>query len=456
MTKASITPLAYQPDATRLFENIAHLPWSQLLDSCQTDHSRARYDILVADPVYKLISQNGETTVFNRNNQTIESTQDPFVLLHKYSSLYQIKDNELPFYGGAVGYLGYDLLPVDSEDNRPALLDMPDLAFGIYEWSIINDHKLQKTFFVSVDEKIRPDELFANSLINKDTNQPGLSIKHLQNSCNEQQYAEIFQRIQHYLTEGDCYQVNFARCFYSQCEGNAWASYKQLRTSNPVPFGAYLNLPFAKILSCSPERFIKVRGNRVETCPIKGTSPRSDNNKQDLKLQEQLANSSKDKAENLMIVDLLRNDLGKSCLPGSIKVPELFNIEAFPTVFHMVSTVTGTRKEQLTALDVLQNSFPGGSITGAPKKRAMQIIQELETFKRQLYCGSIGYISFNGNIDTNIAIRTLVSDGKQLVFWAGGGIVSDSQPDQEFAETIDKARAFLSMLTDNNDWVSAK
>ena len=214
-----------------------------------------------------------------------------------------------------------------------------------------------------------------------------------------------------------------------------------------MPFGAFLDLPFAHILSASPERFIQVTGKRVETRPIKGTRPRSSNPVKDQLLKTELSTSAKDRAENLMIVDLLRNDLGKNCSPGSIHVPELFSVESYPTVFHLVSSIKGTIAEGKTAIDVLRDCFPGGSITGAPKKRAMEIIRELEKHRRGVYCGAIGYISFNGNLDTNIAIRTMVVGGDRLCFWAGGGIVSDSDVHAEFEETQDKARAFFDLLS---------
>jgi para-aminobenzoate synthetase component 1 len=262
-------------------------------------------------------------------------------------------------------------------------------------------------------------------------------------------YRRAFGRIQTYIRDGDCYQVNLARRYVASADGDAWTAYRCLRSRNPSPFGAYLHLPFCRVLSASPERFLELRGDRVETRPIKGTRPRAADPARDAALARELAASAKDRAENLMIVDLLRNDLGKSCVPGSIAVPRLFEVEHHPTVHHLVSTVTGRLRPDRDAIDLLRGCFPGGSITGAPKLRAMQIIEELEPHRRGLYCGSIGYIGFDGAMDTNIAIRTLVCSEGIARFWAGGGIVADSDCDAEYRETEDKAAALLRLLEDS-------
>src|SRR5690606_14358319 len=220
----------------------------------------------------------------------------------------------------------------------------------------------------------------------------------------------------------------------------------RLRIINPAPFSAYLNTPYAQILSASPERFLRVVGGRVETRPIKGTRPRAGHARLDAEIIEALAASEKDRAENLMIVDLLRNDLSKCCAPGTVRVPRLFEVESFATVHHLVSTVTGELRADRDALDLLRGCFPGGSITGAPKLRAMQIIEELEPHRRGVYCGAIGYLGFDGGMDLNIAIRTMVYSRGVIRFWAGGGIVADSRLEDEYQETYDKAAAMLRLL----------
>ena len=259
-------------------------------------------------------------------------------------------------------------------------------------------------------------------------------------------YAAAIGRIKHYLKEGDCYQINLAQRFSAPCQGDPWQAYLKLRKLNAAPFSAYLNMPGVQILSSSPERFLKVSGRLVETKPIKGTRPRKKNAAKDFEQVRQLQNSKKDRAENVMIVDLLRNDISKTCQKGSVQVPELFAIESYATVHHLVSTVTGVLDAGRHALDLLKSCFPGGSITGAPKVRAMQVIEELESHRRGVYCGAIGYIGFDGNMDTNIAIRTLVHSSGTIRFWAGGGIVNDSVMADEYQETFDKAAAMLALL----------
>jgi para-aminobenzoate synthetase component 1 len=265
-------------------------------------------------------------------------------------------------------------------------------------------------------------------------------------NMTREQYGRAFARIMDYIREGDCYQVNLAQRFSADATGDAWSAYQRLRVINPAPFSAYLSTPHAQILSASPERFLKVESGRVETRPIKGTRPRAGHPRLDAERIEALRASAKDRAENVMIVDLLRNDLSKNCRPGSVKVPKLFDVESYATVHHLVSTVTGELEAGRDAIDLLRGCFPGGSITGAPKLRAMQIIEELEPNRRGVYCGAIGYVGFDGGMDLNIAIRTLVYSRGAIRFWAGGGIVADSTLEDEYQETFAKAAALLALL----------
>jgi len=450
MAELNTYDLPYQSDPTRLFSLIKHLPWSQLLDSGNYPGERGRYDILVADPKFKVTSQDGNIFVEQENNQIIKQHKDVFETLRALLDQPIHNNTDLPFYGGALGYFGYDILTSNPQKNaKPNLHKIPDLAIGIYYWAIVNDHKQHKTTFIT-SEKNNPilDSLIADlSITAKDTKSVApISIDRLFVDTDKEAYKNSFNKIQNYLTEGDCYQINYARCFHADAKGSPWESYKQVRKNNPTPFAAYLNFPFGQILCSSPERFLKVKDQKVESRPIKGTRPRSSDPTKDNLLYQELLNSDKDKAENLMIVDLLRNDLGKSCIPGSIHVPELFSIESYPTIYHLVSSVVGTLANNKSSLDLLKDSFPGGSITGAPKKRAIEIIDELEVFQRGIYCGAIGYINFDGTMDTNIAIRTLIMSEGKLSFSVGGGIVSDSDADQEFQETLDKARAYFDLL----------
>jgi para-aminobenzoate synthetase component 1 len=245
--------------------------------------------------------------------------------------------------------------------------------------------------------------------------------------------------------------VNLAQRFNADYSGDEWLAYQLLERVNQAPFSAFLRLPQGCVLSLSPERFIELRGNVIETKPIKGTRPRSQNTQQDRANALALQNATKDQAENLMIVDLLRNDIGRVALPGSVLVPKLFEIESFPAVHHLVSTIRAQLDPRYSATDLLRACFPGGSITGAPKVRAMEIIEELEPHRRSAYCGSIGYINRDGQVDSSIAIRTLVASQGKLYAWAGGGLVSDSQSDSEYQETFDKLSRILPVLRDTFD-----
>ncbi|MGB0734127.1 MAG: aminodeoxychorismate synthase component I, partial [Pontibacterium sp.] len=254
------------------------------------------------------------------------------------------------------------------------------------------------------------------------------------------------EKIDDYIRAGDCYQVNYAQRFSAPFEGDLWEAYLLLRASAPTPYAGYLECSQGSLLSLSPECFLTVKNRTVLTKPIKGTCPRGDNNTSDKALANQLLSSTKDRAENLMIVDLLRNDLSKECTLGSVKVPHLFALESYKNVHHLVSTIEGTLPESTSPLALLKSCFPGGSITGAPKIRAMEIIEELEPHRRSAYCGSLGYISFCGNMNTNITIRTLVGTLDKLYCWAGGGIVADSIIQHEYDETFTKVSNLLDCL----------
>jgi para-aminobenzoate synthetase component 1 len=259
-------------------------------------------------------------------------------------------------------------------------------------------------------------------------------------------YTEKFDTVKQYLLAGDCYQINLAQRYKARFTGNSWSAYQTLEEANQAPFSSYIQLEDSAILSISPERFLQVKGDAIETKPIKGTRPRSDNPEHDLESAQNLASTEKDQAENLMIVDLLRNDIGRVAKPGTVSVPSLFDVESFPAVHHLVSTVNAQLDTGYTVTDLLRACFPGGSITGAPKVRAMEIIEELEPHRRSVYCGSIGYISRCGQMDTNIAIRTLVAYNSELYAWAGGGLVADSNADSEYQETLDKLSKILPVL----------
>ena len=430
-------PLPYQTDASRYYAALADLPWAVWLDS----GGMARYDILAAAPQRTLTLDEGAVQA------------DPFDFLRDTLGERASPVDEVPFAGGALGYWGYDLarrlmlLPDIAQADEP----LPDMAVGIYDWAVVLDHWQQTARLVSHQRFAETAEVLPQILLRL-RNLPPFPADtfcvqgQITSNFTHDSYAAAFAAVQAYLQAGDCYQINLAQRFSAQAEGDAFCAYLALRSLSPAPYSAFLNLPQAQILCASPECFVSVRGGKVMTKPIKGTRPRGGDAQQDQMLAEALRNHPKDRAENLMIVDLLRNDLGKSCLPGSVHVPELFKVESFANVHHLVSTVEGQLAPGRDALDVLRDCFPGGSVTGAPKLRAMQIIEQLEPHRRGVYCGAIGYVGFDGNMDSNIAIRTLVHSNGKIRCWAGGGIVADSDPAAEYQETLDKASAMLELL----------
>ena len=296
------------------------------------------------------------------------------------------------------------------------------------------------------DERQRLIDLFEQPLTTADDARFQLTAP-FATDITAEQYQQAIERIHAYIQAGDCYQVNFAQRFRAQYEGDPWVAYQALRVACPTPFAGYLSLADGDaILSLSPERFVKVSQRQVETRPIKGTRPRGKTPAEDAAYAEELLASKKDRAENLMIVDLLRNDLGRTCRTGSVRVPQLFGLESYPNVHHLVSVVTGELGAEKDALDLLGGSFPGGSITGAPKIRSMQIIDELEPSRRSLYCGSLLYLDVRGEMDSSIAIRSLLAENGQISCWGGGGIVADSQWEAEYQETFTKVRVLMQTL----------
>lgn len=451
MTLPAFMELPYRPDSAALFEPLADSPWAMFLDS-GAGSTRGRYDILAADPVTTLVTRGGCTEV-RTGAQVRFSHDDPFALLRHALGPPGPPVQGVPFSGGALGYFGYDL--ARRLERLPSLaLDaeqIPDMAVGIYDWAVVVDHQAQRTLLTFHGQgwtRGRRQDLLERFSAPA-AFRPREALRVTSEVCSNfdrAAYGAAFRRAQEYIRNGDCYQVNLAQRFSARVRGDLWAAYRRFRGFNPAPFAAYLHLPWAHILSASPERFLQVRNRLVETRPIKGTRPRDVDPVRDRSLAQELRLSSKDRAENLMIVDLLRNDLGKNCEIGSVHVPDLFSVESFATVHHLVSTVAGSLAPGRHSLDLLRDCFPGGSITGAPKVRAMEIIEELEPNRRGVYCGAIGYIGFNGDMDTNIAIRTLVHSNDELRFWAGGGLVSDSTEEGEWQESLCKAAAMLRLL----------
>ena len=448
-----LTEVSYSPDSTRLFEAIADWPWAVFLDSGRWGTDQGRYDILAAEPMMTLCTRGQMTEVRSRQTSTL-TPADPVDVLRDHLQAPVESRSGLPFCGGAIGYFAYDLgrrlerIPSVAADAE----GLPEMAVGIYDWALIVDHHARRSWLVGQgrDPFTRERWEALGRLFHAPPRAPGSRpfrvLTPVVSNMDRQQYATGFRRIKHYIREGDCYQVNFAQRFSARADGDPWVAYKALRQLNPAPFAAYLNLPFVQVLSASPERFLRVREGRVETRPIKGTCRRGASPGEDHLLADALRTSAKDRAENVMIVDLLRNDLGKNCAVGSVAVPKMCELQSLATVHHLVSTVTGRLAPGRDSLQLLRGCFPGGSITGAPKLRAMEIIEELEPHRRGIYCGAIGYVGFDGSMDMNIAIRTMVNAAGVIRFWAGGGIVADSEAEAEYQETLDKSSAMLNLL----------
>ena len=447
-----ITELPHRDTVAAQFRTIAGLPWAAWLDSAAAD-SHERFDVLVADPYVTLRTRGATTTIDRVGGPPSESKRAPLELLREELGAVTPGVPGLPFAGGAVGYLGYDLGRRLERIPSIAVADiaMPDLAMGLFDWAVVIDHAARRTWLVANGRDPRTfavwDSLVARLTADPPADPPAFRVLGApQPNWRRDEYARAFRAVQDHIRRGDCYQVNLTQRFQAEAEGDAWHAYLRLREINPAPFAAYLDWPDGKIVCSSPERFLRVQGGRVETKPIKGTRPRSPDPARDRALAEELRTSPKDRAENVMIVDLLRNDLGKVCVPGSVLVSTLFEVESFASVHQLVSTVEGRLANDKHALELVAACFPGGSITGAPKVAAMKIIEELEPQRRSVYCGSIGYVGFDGNMDSNIAIRTLVQRGGRVYTWAGGGVVADSEVDAEYQESLDKAAAMLAVM----------
>ena len=420
---------------------------SFILDSAMDKNKLGRYSFISSNPFKTLKYKNSE--------------ENPLNYLQEELNKYKVENNtHIPFIGGAVGYLSYDLgnyiekLPQTAKKD----LDVYDLYFGFYDYVIVVDHLEEKTYIATpdLDLKKEADIAFVVECKISEAEINGVNPicyekkevppTRLTSNFTKKEFEDGVEKVRQYIKSGDIYQANLIQRFNGKTTLSSYELYRDLRRISPAPFGAYLNFDEFNILSNSPERFIKCIDGKLETRPIKGTRPRGKNKEEDLKLQEELRNSEKDKAELLMIVDLQRNDIGRISKIGSVKVPELFVIEPYANVNHLVATVVGELDDNKDAVDVIKATFPGGSITGAPKIRAMEIIDELEPTQRNVYTGSIGYIGFNGDMDLNIAIRTIIKKEDEVYFQVGGGMTWGSDPGEEYQETLDKAQSIMKTL----------
>ncbi|WP_241967795.1 aminodeoxychorismate synthase component I [Pseudidiomarina homiensis] len=420
-----------------LFSAIAMQPGALLLDSC--GHPNSRYDFIFWQP----------DEVVTARESWPQRLQQLMAQLPDYDG-----PSELPFQGGLAGAWSYDAgraleqLP----ERAVADIDLPEIAVGLYSRALIRDHASDRIWLLAPESEIAHWQTFWQSFWKEQTtaqtNATDFALTSAwQSNMSQADYLTKFAQVQDYLRAGDCYQINLAQRFTANYEGDEWAAYQRLRATNQAPYSGFLRWSDGAILSHSPERFLHVdEHGKVETKPIKGTRPRDPDPSRDQALAAELQAAAKDRAENVMIVDLLRNDLSRVCRPGTVQVPKLFAIESYAAVHHLVSTVKGELNTTQQPLDLLAACFPGGSITGAPKVRAMAIIDELEPHRRSYYCGSLGYISQHGVSDTNICIRTLVAEQGRIHCWAGGGLVVDSEGAAEYQETLDKVAKILPVL----------
>jgi para-aminobenzoate synthetase component I len=453
--RLEITPAPYREDPLDHFTALRHRPGAVLLDSGRPAAPGGRYDIISCDPVSVLtVDEQGVAWVDGKRWER----ETPFAAQQALLDGLELEcpSSELPFLGGLIGYWGYDLgrtlEPVG--ESSAQVVALPVSRTGLYDWALIQDHQLRESWLVATRNRREQVMAWLQQPLVKTAGFELLSP--FEGELDRAGYARRFAAVQDYIRAGDCYQINLAQRFSAPYRGDLWSAYLRLRQATPTPFagfmGWYADSGEQGILSLSPERFLQCRAEgHIETRPIKGTRPRGTTPAEDLRLASELTSSLKDRAENVMIVDLLRNDLGRVCRPGSVRVPQLCGLESYANVHHLVSVVSGKLAQGKRPLDLLAAAFPGGSITGAPKVRAMQIIDELEPSRRSVYCGSLGYVDVRGNMDTSIAIRTAVADGKRIHLWGGGGLVADSDVEAEYTETLDKIRHLMQALSDTND-----
>lgn len=454
-------------DMPELFDEVAHLPFSCFLDSSLAMKRFGEHSFLGFEPYLVLTTRGLEACFEYRDGRREKREANPFDALKAALGERSLAAGDRPeglppFIAGGIGYLSYELgryierLPGCVEDD----LGLPELAFCFFDRVVAADHVSgKKWLLISVPRGENPLPVVEQSLKRlapgagaARTGGPAVSAAggtplEFESGFTHDEYLDSVRAVKEYILAGDIYQANLSQRFSAPLLEPSWSLYRRLRVLNAAPFSAYLNFGDFAVASSSPERFVKVEGRRVETRPIKGTMPRSDDLTDDDRYKRELLASAKDRAELSMIVDLERNDLGRVCEYGSVEVQEHAVLESYATVHHLVSTVTGRLHEGKDVVDLLRASWPGGSITGAPKIRSMEIIDELEPTARSVYTGGIGYLGFDGTHDLNIAIRTMIIKGGRVYFQVGGGIVADSDPESEFQETLDKGKAMFAAVT---------
>jgi len=462
MKKAKIIELKSKLNSLELFEILKENgKYPFFLDSGMDEKKLGRYSFMGVNPFLMIKSTDNEINL-EEDGKIEKIIGSPLEILQERLDLYKVEQEKIPFIGGGVGYFSYELAHQFEElpNTVKKDVDIPEMVMGFYDGIIIIDHKEDRKYISAIGfkeekeviiEKIKlkiEKEKYAKVIHETPKEQEQLVIKERKFTSNMSQeyYLESIQKLKDYIYSGDIYQVNFTQRFSCEFLEGSMKLYKNLREINPAPFATYFDFGEGEIISSSPERFVKLTDGVIETRPMKGTRPRGKTLEEDERLKQELVNSEKDRAELLMIVDLMRNDISRVAETGSVEVTELFHLEEYATVLQMVATVKGKLKKGLAATDIIKETFPGGSITGAPKIRAMEIIDELEVTTRNVYTGSIGYIGFDGDMDLNIAIRTIVLKDQSAYFQVGGGIVWDSDPYEEYEESLVKGRALKRAL----------
>lgn len=432
----------------KLFKNNIN---SILLDSSKEDKLLSRYSFIGLNPYKKFTSKGRNILIDNEQYEEV----DPFEKLEELLEEYKIEFNSnIPFISGAIGYFSYDVGRILEElpDNSEEDFSIPDSIFIFFDNLIIFDLQKKKTYITGAGQIKEAEKsiaeiekcLCAYKEVSEIEVEP--SNNEFYSNFDKLEYQKAITKLRDYIRSGDVYIANMTRRIWCNNTEDSFKSYEKLRAINKAPFSAYMNFEEFQIISSSPERFLSITDGLVQTRPIKGTRPRGKNPEEDIVNKNELINSEKDKSELLMIVDLERNDLSKVCKPNSVKVTELFKLEEYETVFHLVATIEGVLREGISSVKCIKECFPGGSITGAPKIRAMEIIEELEKLKRNIYTGSIGYFDLRGNADFNIVIRTIVKKDNKAYFGVGGGITWESVEEAEWFETIDKGKALMGVL----------
>lgn len=468
---SAIETIQRPPAPIAAFNNLRRYPYAFFLDGAGSFGRLGRFSFLGCDPALVFKSKRDDISLEWRDGRKENFKSNPFLALKGiFKRCDPARETDLrecvkgiPFTSGWVGYFSYDLknfieeLPDAAADD----IGIPDCILGFYDKVLIYDNVERKAYIASCDlpglsssEKYghgAPERLaeFKDRISSAAVGKAGIfksPPSALESNFSKPSYLDAIKKAKAYIKNGDIYQVNLSQRFSTKLNIEPVELYSRLRDFSPAPFSSFLDFKDVIILSSSPERFLMKQGRYIETRPIKGTAPRGKDKIRDLESARWLTGSAKDRAEHIMIVDLERNDLGRICEYGSVKPTERIVLEKYSNVFHLVSTVAGRLKAEAGPIDCLLVAFPGGSITGAPKIRAMEIIEELEPVKRSIYTGAIGYISSSGNMDMSIVIRTFLIKEGNVYFQVGGGIVADSDPEKEYEETLHKAGGLMRSL----------